>query len=936
MALCCVLIFGCLVAPPALASAPEEFGITSFTTHDLNSSGQDETQAGGHPFEANATFRFTTHTTPNGEILPLGYAGQIVTDLPPGFVGNPQAVGQCPSSAVLKAHQCPSSSLVGIVTVFNSPPQGPGAFEPQGVYNMAPEQGHPAQFAFVIVGVVTVLEASVRSGDYGVTITSVAVPQNLDITGASLTFCGYGVTLGGNFLFPTYECSAPAANVKPFLSNPTKCSGAAPVTTLTADTWEEPGNDNSDGTPDLSDPKWKSKTFTSPAVTGCEKLSFQPSIAVTPNTTAAGVPAEYQVDLKVPQTNSPQELSTPSVKETVVTLPAGTAINPAAAGGLTGCNAEGAEGINLKSALPGNCPDASKIGSIEVETPLLKEPLKGSAFVGTPDCNPCSNEDDLNGRLFKIYFEVAGSGVVVKLPGTVTADPSTGRLTATFQNLPQLPFEDLHLRLFGGPRAPLSNPTECGVVSTTTSLTPWSAPQSGPPATPSSAFAVSLDGQGAPCPATRAFGPAFSAGTAGNQGGAFSPFALTLSRNDSDQELAGLNVTLPRGALAKLAGVPLCSEAQANAGACPEGSQLGTVTVAAGAGSAPFPVTGKIYLTGPYKGGPFGEVVVVPAIAGPFNLGTVVVRGAIYVDPSTAQASVVSDPFPRILDGVPLQVRTVNVTLNRPGFTLNPTNCSAFAVNGTVRSMQGASASVSSPFAAGGCKALPFKPSLKASTAGTVSKANGASLVVKIASKGGPGTNGEEANIGKVELQVPKLLPARLTTLQKACVAAQFEANPAACPKASVVATAVAHTPLLSSPLVGPGYLVSHGGAAFPDLEFVLQGERITLVLDGKTDIKKGITYSRFETVPDAPISSFETNLPKGPYSLLAAPGGNLCGKSLSMPTTITGQNGAQLKQSTKITESGCPKAKKNVKKKSKHAKKARRAAKSSHGKGRK
>jgi hypothetical protein len=357
-----------------------------------------------------------------------------------------------------------------------------------------------------------------------------------------------------------------------------------------------------------------------------------------------------------------------------------------------------------------------------------------------------------------------------------------------------------------------------------------------------------------------------------------------------------------------LSRVPLCGEQDANQGTCPEASLIGHTTATAGPG--PYPVTvngGRVYLTGPYKGAPFGLSIVVPAVAGPFNLGNVKVRAAIHVDPHTARITVISDPLPTIEQGIPVQLRTVNVSVDRAGFMFNPTSCSPLSVDGAIASSEGAKAVVSSRFQAADCASLPFRPKFTVSTWGGTSKKLGASLDVKVASSAG------QANIGKVLVSLPKALPSRLTTLQLACPGATFAANPATCPAASVVGTAKALTPVLSEPLSGPAYLVSHGGAAFPDLVVILEGQGIRLDLIGNTSIKKGITTSSFATVPDAPITSFELKLPQGTHSALAATlpvgaRGSLCASKLVMPTTLTAQNGAQVKQNTKIAVTGCPK----------------------------
>ena len=524
--------------------------------------------------------------------------------------------------------------------------------------------------------------------------------------------------------------------------------------------------------------------------------------------------------------------------------------------------------------------------------PLPGAATQGHLYVGQPECSPCSNADAEDGKLLPLFIEVQdpSAGIIVKLHGSTRVNTQTGQATTFFEDQPQVPFESLLLKIKGGERGVLANPTVCGTSNSHLELTPWSAPTPVSLETP-----LEVTGCGPP-----QFAPTFNAGTTNNQAGAFSPLSLTFSRTDKDQDFEALTVHTPPGVAGMISNVALCEEAQANAGTCSPASQIGTTEVGSGPGPHPLYLKGKVYLTGPYKGQPFGMSVAVPAIAGPFNLGMVVVRSSIHVDPYTAAITVTSDPFPKILDGIPTHIKQVNVNINREHFIFNPTNCSAQQISATLTSLQGASAQVSSPFGIGGCASLPFSPTLTASTQADTSKANGASLDVKVTS--GPG----QANIGKTTLILPRSLPSRLTTIQKACVAAVFNANPAACPAGSVVGTATAHTPVLKNPLTGPAFLVSHGGAAFPDVEFVLQGEGITLDLDGQTNIKNGVTSSTFNALPDAPVSTFETLLPEGPHSALAALG-NLCTQSLEMPTTITGQNGAVITQNTHIAVTGCP-----------------------------
>ena len=507
-----------------------------------------------------------------------------------------------------------------------------------------------------------------------------------------------------------------------------------------------------------------------------------------------------------------------------------------------------------------------------------------------------------------IVAEDQAAGVRVKLAGQGTVNEQTGQVTTTFAQTPEVPFQTLSLHLFEGPRASLSTPAQCGSYTTTSSFAPWSGAAA---AQPSSAFQISSGPAGTACAAPLPFAPVFSAGSLTTQAAAFTSFTLGIERPDGQQQLAGVTVTLPGGVAALISTVTPCkTPPPGGEWDCGPQSLIGGSTAAAGLGGEPYRLPGRVYLTEGYGGAPFGLVVITPAVAGPFDLGNVMVRSRILVNPDTAQVTITSEPLPQYVRGIPVQLKQLQVNVDRPGFEFNPTNCTATRIAGVLSGSEVAQANVSTPFQATGCQNLPFHPKLTASTKGQASKADGANFDVRVESKGLG-----QANIAKVRLQLPKALPARLTTLQKACTEAAFNANPASCPEGSVIGQARIHTPVLSSPLTGPAYLVSHGGAAFPDVEFVLQGEGITLVLDGKTQISKQLTYSKFESAPDAPFTVFETVLPAGPHSALTTnlPENakfNLCSTSLSMPTEIVAQNGTVIKQTTKIALQGCKKVK--------------------------
>jgi len=659
-----------------------------------------------------------------------------------------------------------------------------------------------------------------------------------------------------------------------------------------------------------------------PGLDGCNALPFTPSLSVSPDGEAASTPTGLTVAIHVPQEVSLDAggLGESDVKSTTVTLPQGIALNPAAADGLQACSLEE---IALEVHSVPTCPDAAKVGNVEIETPLLPNKLTGAAYLAAQDQNPF-------GSLVALYIVAQDpvSGTLVKVAGEVKLDERTGQIVSSFKNTPQLPFENFRIHFYGGARAPLVTPASCGSYTTASSIEGWSG---NAPSTPGSTFHIATGANGAPCQSPLPFSPELNAGTTSIQAGGFSPFTMTMSREDGQQNLQGVQLKMPLGMSGTLSSVKLCGEADANAGTCGAESQIGETIVSVGLGGDPFSVRGgKVFITGPYRGAPFGLSIVNPAKAGPFDLGKVVVRAKIDVDPETAALTITTDnegPYkiPTIIDGIPLQIKHIFVNVNRPGFTFNATNCSPLKITGSLTSTEGAVSALAVPYQVTNCAVLAFKPSLQASVSGKTSRANGATFHVKLGYEAGP----YDANIAKVKVELPKAMPSRLSTLQKACVARVFEANPAACPAASIVGHAKATTPVLPVPLEGPAYFVSHGGEAFPSLIIVLQGYGVTVHLVGSTFIDKttGVTSSTFKTVPDVPVGSFELTLPQGPFSALTA-NTNLCTAKLQMPTEFVGQNGALIKTNTRIAATGCGKAKHKARKaRHRHKRKTKRAS---------
>jgi hypothetical protein len=910
--------------PIGVGAGQTPFGVEQYELVPEEEGGGYDTQAGSHPFQLTTTLTLNQTLEADADRGLLPKPAELAKDLhfklPPGLIGNPTPFPQCTLEqflTVVKGYQnvlCTPRTAVGVAQVTINEPQTLGLVTfTAPLFNVEPSVGEPARFGFVLPGTPVFLDTAVRTGgDYGVTVNVNNISQTAAFLSSEVTFWGvpgdprHDNVRGWGCLDKTQEgtlglpCNAlEAHHPPPLLALPTSCTGPL-HTEVETDSWAHTGGFGSFP----SDPMQ--------AQDGCNRLPFNPSIEVAPDGQAGSTATGLAVSVHVPQDVSlnPTGLSEADVKDTTVALPAGVAINPAGADGLQACSEEQ---IALSANAAPACPDASKVGVVKIKTPLLPNELEGAAYLASQNANPF-------GSLVALYVFVEDpiSGSRVKLAGEVVPDPVTGQLVSTFKNTPQLPFETFELHFFGGDRAPLSTPGLCGAYTTTASIAPWSGNET---IGSNSTFNVISGPNGRPCSSPLPFAPALTAGTTSIQAGGFSPFTMTMSRPDGSQNLQAIQLKMPPGLLGTLATVKLCDEAKANAGTCGPESLIGHTTVSVGVGGDPYSVRGgEVFITEGYKGAPYGLSIVNPAKAGPFDLGKVVVRAKIEVDPISAVLTITTDttgPYkiPTILDGIPLQIQHVNVTVDRPGFTFNPTNCSPLAITGSLTSDQGAVRDLSVPFQITNCAVLAFKPKLTAKTAGKTSRSKGASLSVKLTYPAGP----YDANIARVKVDLPKQLPSRLTTLQKACPAATFEANPANCPSASIVGHATATTPVMPVPLTGPAYFVSHGGEAFPDLIIVLQGYGATVHLVGTTFINKaGITSSTFKQIPDVPVGTFELTLPQGKDSALAA-NGNLCTtKKLTMPTSFVAQNGAVIKTSTPIVPTGC--AHKKPKKKGKRA----------------
>lgn len=891
------------------------------------------TQAGGHPdlttvLDYGVPAQGYEYCSRSYIILGCVHnAKDLDVKLPAGVIGDPHSTPQCTAAEFALDH-CPSDSQIGIALfglgsfvnlhqpVTHAMEQSRdchaewNCYATVPMYNMVPVAGQPAliSFTFPIANVPLFLVLHPRTeSDYGLTASIANASHTITVGAVATTIWGVPADpihdpdrfpqgyepsiFGGGTPYAPTPSNSP---LQPFTENPTSCVGplSASFHILSYD----------HGTSEAESP-W-------PETTGCDQLSFEPSLTAQPTTNDADSPSGLDVDLTVPQLESPTVPSPSEIKGTTVTLPPGFTINPSAADGKTSCSDAQAE---IGTEGEAHCPEFAKIGTVAIQSAALPGTLPGAVYIGEPR----------SGDRYRLIIVADGFGVHVKIPGSVYPDPQTGQLIASFQNLPQAPFQDFALHFFGSERGVLATPTHCGTYPIKAGFLPYD--EALPERHTTQFFTIDSGPNGSACPpASRPFAPSLSAGSADATAGAHSPFSLSVNRPDGDQSLTGLTVSTPPGLAATLKGIPYCPEAAIVAAAapgysgaseaahpsCPAASQVGTATAGAGAGTHPFYAPGKVYLAGPYKGAPLSLAVITPAVSGPYDLGSVVVRAALHIDPTTARVTTVSDPLPQILGGVPLRLRSVRIDLNRPGFTLNPTNCDPFSVGASLSGDQGAKASPSAPFQAANCAVLPFAPKLSIDLEGGTKRSQDPALTAILTAPAG------QANIKRASVALPHAEFLDNEHIKTVCTKVQLAAHK--CPPAAVYGFARAFTPLLDNALEGPVYLGTGYGHKLPDLIADLKGpagQPIEVILDGRIDTdKSGGIRTSFEAAPDAPVSKFVLEMQGGNKGLLenSEP---LCKGIRRAIAKLEGQNGKAANQRPVVTNSCGHKAKKDEKK---------------------
>jgi hypothetical protein len=868
------------------------------------------TQLAGRPDFGITDFTFNTLLG-----IPEDQVRDVRVDLPTGLSVNPQATSaQCTEAQVANS-SCPSASEVGTVEATALNPLDIGVPVSAPVYNVVPKQGEPAEFGFnlsvpLLINITVFLEGSVNwESDYHEGFTIRTIPNSVPLARNRLIFRGQA----GNGSFITIGSN---------------CSGST-TTGLSVDSHQNPGKFlHYDTTPIIP-------VGSKINATGCDKVPFNPGISVSPGTNQTDSPTGPAVTATVPFEPS-ANIGQSNVKRAEVSLPLGMGLNPAAADKLKFCtDAQFGKGKAIgdlsRTTDPAGvhppaiaCPAASKIGTVAIETPVLPAgSLPGTVYLGEQ-----LSRNPLTGKEYRIFVNAQSAryGVYVRLIGEVLANPLTGRLTARFDDpahggLPQVPFSAFQLQ-FDGAKGTLTSPPTCGPNTTNSKMTAWALDKV---STPSNNFTLTNAPGGGGCAKSmleRPFGPSFNAKPASDAPHDFTSFAARITRPDGQQELKGVNIVLPEGATARLVGVPYCTakeiaDAADRPGAneqknpsCPDASQIGVATVEAGSGKSPISIPGKVYLSGPYKGAKISLAVITPAIAGPFDLGVVVVQVALKLNPETAQINPVAE-IPHVYGGAKLSIRSVFVNVNRKNFGLTGTNCRPGATAGSLlgggadptNPAAFSSFGVSSPFRLQGCGRLKFRPRLGLRLYGKMHRASNPKLrAVLIARRG-------DANIARASVGLPHALFLDQSSLAKVCTRVKFDANE--CPKSSVYGFAKAETPLLGKPLEGPVFLRSSDNE-LPDLVAHLEGQ-VDIDLVGRIDSFRGGIRTTFDTVPDVPVSKFVMILPGGKHGLLEA-STNLCAKPVRAIVQLKGQNGKTANRHQRL-RTPCKKARKHHRK---------------------
>jgi hypothetical protein len=908
----------CDAEPITIDPTPAGFGIlpASFTPDFLSADGvTPQRGAGARPELLDVPFDFTTVDHPETGDLYFKAASEPIhdlsVDLPPGFLADPTAVGEC-SAAAFAVGACPRSSQVGFIELKTqtlestvSATTGVDSLT-LPVFNLIHPGGVLNDLAFTVISNPVHLRSVLDpAAGYAITTEVPDINETFDPFSQKLTLWGvpadpvhdFQRCAAGRGLDTAKACPSDGP-LSPFLTMPFQCGADMSMRFHRYDSWQHIGDYGEPIDRDLGQ------------FSDCDQIPFEPSVSIAPTTNAADSPSGLDLQIDLPQHEGCDpgppvgcEIATSPLRDATVTLPAGLTVNPASANGLDACTPAQ---ISLGTNAPVTCPDGSKVASVQVTTPALPDPVAGTVYLATPHNNPF---DSLLAGY--IVFSDPDRGLLVKIPGEITADPASGQLTGTFEENPQLPFSQFQLHFKGGAHSTLITPKACGNYSAAADFSPWSGNAD---VAPTSQFAIVQSPGGGSCPASEAElpnSPGFDAGPISPVSKSYSPFVLHLRRQDGSQRFGAFNVTLPQGLTGKLAGTALCSDAaltaaEAKSGraeqaspSCPAASHLGEVVAAVGAGPSPYHAKGEAYLAGPYKGAPVSLAVLTPALAGPFDLGTIVIRTPLRVDPATAQITAVSDPIPQMLEGIPTDIRSVDVIMDRPQFTLTGTSCDPSQVGGLLTSTLGQSVPLAVRYQLSDCNRLPFKPKISLSLRGDTKRGGHPALTVVLQ------TRPQDANIASLQLAMPHAEFLDQAHIKTVCTRVQFAAD--ACPPGAVYGQATVITPLLDYPLSGNVYLRSSNNL-LPDVVPDLRGpayQPLKVEASGRTDSIHGGIRNTFDFVPDAPFTKLVTKLP-GAKKGLFENSRDICARTYNATVKYSAHNGLTYTDHPELSVKGC------------------------------
>jgi hypothetical protein len=826
-----------LLTPAGVATA--EFGIApggvSFDV--LDGAGEADLRAGAHPDHLRIDLELITNEAGNAD----QNMRDLLVELPPGIVGDPTAVAACPREVFdggffNEMDQCPPDTRVGTATVvFNG--QDESSHLP--IFNVAAAPDQMALFGSKFLWKLP-MEMRMRGSDLGLTIGQTDLVQGASFTRMEIELWG----------IPVDHQEEVSAERRALLTMPTRCAEPLQVQ-LRLRSWQEPD-------------VWRSaQADTGAPLAGCDALKFEPSVSFALDGPIADGPSGAEIEIELPQSDDPDGRASAGIEEATITLPEGMSISPGGVAGLTACSDEQ---FGLGFEKKASCPRSSRVGSVELASPVASKPLAGSIFIGR----------EAPGERFRLFIVAAGPGVEAKFAGAMRADPRTGRLTAELGNLPDMPLSRLELRFDGGSRALLSTPPECGPATATAIFDPNNA---GPAVRSSASAEIGRNPLGPKC-ASSEFAPEFLAGGSTRHPGHSTAFSVTLRRRDGEQSTDRFAIDFPLGMSAALKSVQACASAAASAGACPPSSRLGPAVIEAGAGPNPAVLNGGAYLTESHRDAPFGLALVFHAAIGPFDLGSLVVQAALNVDPRTGQVSVETDSLPRLVEGVPVRFQAIAMDLERPGFLLNPTSCEPQAVTATSRSTKGLLAKASTPFQLKGCERLRFRPavSMRLTDRAELHRRGKPGLRIEV------GTPKGSTNLRHLGMALPPLLQFEVSGLREICARAAAVAG--RCPAGSRVGSAAARSPLLASRLRGSLYVVQPKGDGPPDLWASMESEGVEVDLASETSLRNGRMVSRFDDLPDLPLSWLGIEFDSGKRGVISLKRGLCAGSHPNRPVS--------------------------------------------------